>query len=134
MSESNPPTRQAATLKELKAALPNSTPEFRENCIEQGMDLAEAQAAYIAHVDAAIKAKDAELKAQAAKPQPKTGTKPLGDSESEPVVSPREQLKAIADGFIAKGAPRNEAWARACRENPQLREQYVAEHNSKNGR
>lgn len=126
-------TPKAASLKELKTALPKSSAEFREQCLEENLTLEQAQASYIAQQDAAIddlQAKSRKVGVDAIRTTGVTAetlTKLAGEN-------PRQQLTQIAAGYVQSGMKRNEAFARATRENPELRQAMVVDHNLKHGR
>lgn len=126
------PTTKAASLKELKAALPKANAEFIVKAMEDGLTVAAAKDRYIEAMEAR-----AEQLAASGKP---TGVKPLatrtGTDTSADTGDAVSTLKAAADVF--RKAPynlnREQAWARACRENHEAREAYVELYNSAKSR
>ena len=132
---SQPAQPTAATLGELKSAIPGSDAAFREKCLEQGFTLPQAQAAWMNVLQEQLKAKDAELsatKAKAAMPGSdgvttgKTHAAPTGDAES--------QWKAAVDAKIAAGFGHDTAVSAVARENPELHQAYLKAYNERHGR
>lgn len=126
----------AATLGELKSAIPDSTAEFREKCIEQGFTLPQAQTAWMTVLRDQVKAKDAELtKAKAEKVAP--GTEGVAGTKGSPGASgdgPEAEWKAALDAKIAAGFKHNDAVSALAREKPELHKAYIAAYNERNGR
>ena len=138
---------KAATLKELKAAFPDSDPVFREGCLEEEMTLAAAKDAWSAKVTADLKAAETRAeKAEAAAKEAETkaaqsGTHPgvaadtvAGGGGSEDV--PTNAITAWNEAVNAKvdetRRPRHECARLVGIEQPSLRkayaEAYTAEH------
>lgn len=133
---SQPSAPTAATLGELKSAIPDSDAAFREKCIEQGFTLPQAQTAWMSVLREQVKAKDAELataKAKTAMPGTEgvaTGKKTGADVGADP----ESQWKAAVDAKIAGGLQHNAAVSAVARENPDLHRAYLVEYNARHGR
>lgn len=136
-----------ATLKELKAALPESTAEFREKCLEGSMTVAQATAAWAAHLSEELKATKtqlAEMKAkQAAEgdepPLKKPGVKALqqaskktsDEDEGEASGDPIAEWKKRHAAKVSAGKSREQATAELRQEDPELHRSYVQEFNAR---
>jgi len=70
------PAPHAASLRELKAAFPESNAEWREACLESGATLDQAKDRWIAQVSAAAAVKDAEI--ARLRKVPASGVDPIG--------------------------------------------------------
>jgi len=128
---------QPATFTELKAAMPTSTAEFRESCVERSLTLVAAQAEFskiqqatIAEQAAKLKAVEEEL-AGAKLAGPGSGIKPLGSGVH--AADDGGTGGDDADAFIhdcrvrmAGGTKRHDAVATAVRLNRSAHQAYVA--------
>lgn len=146
-------TMEKITLAELKTNFPNSTAEWRETQLEAGATLADAQAAYIKHLekqsadnaarltkerDEALAAKkDAEEQAAAAakgggnslgqeplKIQRQAGGSTSESSELDPVEQFNAEVARVA-GANATLEKRSQAIQYVARKNPKLHLQYL---------
>lgn len=133
MSEpTTPPTApdtapKAASLQELKAALPNSTSEFREMCLEGGFTVAQATIAFGREAK-----QKADAEAAAALAAPKAGAKAVqeGGKAKNPAAdgTPVEAFGALVAQKMQAypSLDRRKAIAMAARENPEAHQAYVA--------
>lgn len=135
----------AATLAEIKSALPDASAEFLVASLEQSATLAQAKDAWLVK----LRANNATLKAQAAEQQAELedlkskgaapGLEPLsGKSSADGSADGDKQGSAIErfnERVTAKvkshGLPRHEAWMAVCSEDPELRMELVADHNAR---
>lgn len=120
---------QAASLKELKAKLPNSTAEFREQCIEKGMSIEQAALALVG--EQANQLEDAREKAK------KIGVPAIVTRGAAIVgnqTAKRTLMTRASEIQKEERCTREDAWKKACAENPELRRDMVVAHNLKNGR
>lgn len=128
-----PEQPKAATVKELKAALPNATAEFIMAQAEKDATLAEAKDAYLADVEAQNKALATDLAAAKATPPAAPGLDPVSAlaNGSKPTAegTATEQWDALIAAQMATGKTRQKAFAFVSRQNPDLRAAYVAEYN-----
>lgn len=138
----------AATLPELKAALPNSTPAFREAQLEAGATLDQAKQCWeIAQRDSEIAQLKADLeKSKSAKADTATavvtaaakrpGVAGVGteSTTTEQSSDPIEQWNELVNQSLRAGLPRHKAVALVARQNPELRQSYVAAVNAQAGR
>lgn len=117
---------QPATIKELKAACPKADAEFREQCLEDGLTLAEAKDRYTQMLEEKI---DAKAAAPAA-PDKRSGVEPVG-TRATSAASPsgaKAEFEALVSTYVQGGMKRHEAHKRVCQEQPELRERMVREH------
>lgn len=136
-----PPAPRAATIAELKAAIPTSTAEFREQCLESGLTAEQATkmwAGQQAATEAAKKAeKDRADRAEAEAAKAKNGAEPLamtGDAKPGSGTTGGGSAKAEWDEKIAqtmanRKMERHEATQVVARENPDLRAKMLDEVN-----
>jgi len=135
---------KAATIQELKAEFPDSTAEWRERCMEQGLTLAQATKAWAIHQTEALKAAEAKAKAaeeaaakaqadaEAAKArpgQPALKDRTAGSAAEEAGGSYAERYDAAVQAKIAQGLKPHQAALAVNREQPELRKAYEAEVN-----
>lgn len=142
---------QPVDIDALQAALPGSTPEFQILCLKQGYTLPQAKDAWMeemsnertanaeavkakaSETEKILKAKDTEienLKAAAGKP----GLDAVSDASSsgdDEGGSASERLDALVEEQIKLGKSSHEAYAKVMTDNPDLRDDFVAEHNEK---
>ena len=140
---------QPLDIAAIQAEFPDSTPEFQILCLKKRHNLAQAQDAWqdvqlraLRADAAAIKAKAAanakliearndeieELEAAAGKPglEAVSDRTSGGDGEGG---SARERVDALVAAKIKLGKPAPEAYAMVMEDNPDLRDEFVAEHN-----
>jgi signal peptide peptidase SppA len=123
---------KAATLRELKSALPGAEAEFLVGQLESGATLEEAKDAWI--VEQGDRLAKAEQQAKDAEAKLANGVEPIGDRKT----SKREQRDTSAqDEWLIKvrkkreaGHPAHKAASLVNRENPGLREAMLAEVNA----
>ena len=118
---------KAATLQELKAALPKAGSDFLLASIEKGETLAQAQARYIAEADSRIEQLQANTKPSGTKPLATPGKPASADGAGDPVAA----FKSIVDGHIASGMTRAKAFSKAVHENPEAHKAYIESYNLK---
>jgi signal peptide peptidase SppA len=120
----------AASLKELKTALPKASADFLVKAQEDGLTVSAAKDRYMAEQDAAID----DLRAK----QKTVGTKPIGGGAKGGTEAtagdPITDFKAIVDGHISAGMKREKAWSKAVHENKELHAAYVTAYNEQHGR
>lgn len=118
---------EQASIRDLKAAIPDSTAEFREECIEKGYTLAQAKDAHMDTLRAQLQNRDEQLKTSS----PSRGVKRLRSASPKASTSgsPAEQVAELRDRHIANGLSRSEAHKRVMREHPELRAAYVQAAN-----
>ena len=124
----------AATLSELKSAIPDSDAVFREKCLEQGYSLPQAQTAWMGVLRDQVKAKDAELatvKAKAAMPGSDGVTTGKVSTVGGSAIDQWD--KAVAEKTAA-GVSKQRALSMVAKENPDLHARYVSEWNTARGR
>jgi len=154
MSESQP---VAATLQEIKAAFPKAKAEFVVKCLEKSLPMASVASAAVEEMmseNAALWAELDTMKAAAAKAElPKE--EPDGDEAEVKAKACDEEMPAKASGVkaiakaktgspsaktrwsdliqakVAAGTPRATAILNVDKENPGLRQQYLAEVNAR---
>ena len=130
MSRTND-TKTPATIGQLKEAFPRASADFYVKQIEASATIEQAQSAFIEAQQDEI----AGLKAKA-----KAGGIPVGSLPAGRVASghcggdAEGHLKDLVAEKVAAGMPQHKAFAAVCRENPDLREDYVLEHNAARGR
>lgn len=126
-------TVRAATVQEIRAACPDATPEFVLEQLEAQATLDQVRSAYTAALSERLKAAESalsELRAQG-NGQSSAGVPPVHASTGEfagdddPVALWKSALKAK----LAEGMSRAQAVRAVDRENPGLREAYVAALN-----
>lgn len=137
-------TAQAATVQELKAAFPDATSDFREKCLEDGLTMAAAKDRYLDQLRAEKESRDAELEAankELAELKKDRGGKLPGASAVPEGKSPddedaaagytdaKAEVQARKQKLIAGGMSPEAAHAKVMRDDPDLRDAYVAEHN-----
>lgn len=120
----------AATLAQLKSAMPKSTAEFREGCLEDGLTLEAAMKLHSEQTHLALEDAQAKAKKVGVPAVLPTGKLPAGAAST----TAKKLLNARTSELVAEGKQRNEAWAQACRENPEARRDLVVAHNLKHGR
>ncbi len=135
---------KAATIQELKAEFPDSTAEWRERCMEQGLTVAQATKAWAIHQTEALKAAEAKAKAaeeaaakaqadaEAAKArpgQPALKDRTAGAAAEEAGGSYAERYDAAVQAKVAQGLKPHQAALAVNREQPELRKAYEAEVN-----
>jgi len=117
-----------ASVAELKAQIPDSNAEFREQCIERGYTLTQAKDHWTDHLRAQLESRTAERDAM-----PKSRSvgvmRLTSRSASKSASSPAELIAKLRADKIAAGVPRHKAHAQVMRENPDLRDAYVAAKN-----
>lgn len=107
---------KAATVKQLKAALPNATAEFRETCLEKGLSLTASLKAYVAEVDKRQPAR------KSVQPLPtRFGSAAAG--------TPKSAFEARVDALIAKGQSRSAATRAVVASHPALHAEFLAAVN-----
>lgn len=118
----------AASMKQLREAFPKSTAEWRERCVDAGLTVQQAKAMY------------SEATAEAPAPRAPGNQRPIRAGAAPAAKSvtgsaSKDQMQGIANKLREenKGLSREDAWKRACRENPDLRAQMVAEENEQFG-
>jgi protease-4 len=118
----------AASIGELEAAFPKSTADWKLKCLKAGLSVAQAKAMYT------------EATAEAPAPRAPGNHRPIraGAAAAPKSVTgstTKDQMQGIANKLREenKGLSREQAWARACRENPELRAKMVAEINEQYG-
>lgn len=132
----------AATLSELKAKFPASTAEWREQCLEHGLTLSQCTEQWIKQLEeqnaraakalAESQAKAAELEKQVEVAKV-AGNEPLATGKAGAVdgADIHAQIKALVDEKMAETRkPRHDCQAMVMRENPELREAFVAASNA----
>lgn len=139
-------TPQAASYADLKAALPDAGADFIVAQMDAQATLAQAQGAYVKHLqakaaeaDAARVAAEAEAaKAKAEAEELKRAPKAVGvdaplaqAGESTEGVNASEEFEAKVSALVTAGKPRNEAIKTVGTKHPDLRAAWVAEHNQK---
>jgi signal peptide peptidase SppA len=124
----------AATVSELKAALPDSSAEFREGCQERKLTLAQAKDEWLGE----LRKQNEELRAKAAKP----GSPAVGVTQSEKTSGG----ESSADGAIGEWnaevgevmdrqkCSRSRAIGTVQRARPDLHAAYLEEYNRNHGR
>ena len=133
-----PPAIQAASLKDLKAKFPKSTADWRESCQEAGMTLAQASEKWAEHLSAENTRLADELAQAKASAKP-VGGKPLATTKDRAAgvdatasADPKAELNRIASEYVAQGMSRERAWARACKENDEVRKAWCLSHTDAN--
>lgn len=140
MSEKTP-----ATLAEIKQACPGASAEFVLEQIERGASVEQAKDDWIAHQalqleqaekDKAKAEAEAKERAAAAERIRTSGVDPIPAEDADGKksaggASAADEYRAAIKEHVANGMKRHEAVARVCREQPELQEAYVAEHNAK---
>jgi signal peptide peptidase SppA len=130
---------QAATMKDLKAKFPKSTADWREQCHGDSLTLVQAGERWMEHLSSEnVRLADEVAQAKAAGKQ--IGTPPLNmknDKEAgksaEASADPRTQIMAIAAEFQKGGLSREKSFAKACKENPEIHQAWLAAHTEQHG-
>lgn len=147
--ELNEGSMSAASLSELKQAIPKASAEFLVDALSKELSIESAKEAWYQKVESdnasLIEKSDAEkqslaeqldtlrqenetLKSAAAK---RPGVTQGVSSGSESTASAVDQInQMVADRMKTTGETRGAAWSKVCRSNPELRQQMVAEANS----
>lgn len=124
----------AATLGELKSAIPDSDAVFREKCLEQGYTLPQAQTAWMGVLREQVKAKDAELATAKSKTvMPGSDGVTTGKMKIVGGSATEQWDRAVAEKTTA-GVSKQRALSMVAKENPDLRARYVSEWNTARGR
>jgi signal peptide peptidase SppA len=140
MSEANDPTTPAAplaaSLAELKSALPDASSDFLLKQLEEKATLSTALTNYAAELAAENKKlKDAAAEAEKAKPKAKTGNQPLADVDDQDVDRGGQSAKEVYDetfnAYLDKGKTRAEATQLMNSRHRELRVAMVTEVNAK---
>lgn len=117
---------KAASLQELKAALPKSTAEFREKCLEKNLSIQQSQAAFIDEQQLQIEDMAAKAKIHGV-----AAVKGRTGDPADAAIDGKATIQARADQLQqTRKLPRAQAWAQACRENPEARKAMVEAHNA----
>ncbi len=126
-----------AALKDLKAKFPKSTADWREKCQEDGLTLEQASERWTEYLAAENTRLQEEL-AQAKSKVP--GTKPLATVKEREAGhdaggsgDPKAALTAIAVEYQKAGMTREKAFSRACKENQELHQAWLASHTAAHG-
>ena len=128
------PAPKAATLKELKAAIPDATAEFREECVEKDLTLAQAKDAWMDHLRAQNENLRSEVEnGKAAAPSAKgpAGSgmgkgKPAAEQAGDPIAAWNEAIKTHTDAGKAKA----DAIRAVVASDPDLHQSYLAAVNA----
>lgn len=145
MSEATTEAPKAATLQELKAALPDASNDFVVAQLEANATLAVATKAFLAQQSAELKAtqqklaeaEKAKTEAAAAQPTKPAGQKTLGAgaaATTEAAGDPVSEWKQELATKIKAGVPRAQAVSQLNAERPELRAAYVAAVNAQSKR
>ena len=146
------PPMAAASLKELKTALPKSDAAFRESCLEADMSIEQAKDKWLSKVEADLEASQAQTaqakadadaqavaaaeaeKAKATKPgvQPLTSSKhgSGGAGADTDAGSATDRWNAAIADQVKLGKSKPQAVAAVARQDPDLRQAYVDEYNA----
>lgn len=139
-----------ATISDLKSAFP-SDPAFALDAAERGLELVEAKAEYADKLTAQLEAREREMQArldklnadleakqqEIAEAQERSraprGVKPAAEVvvSSAPAMSAAEEVRDRVNALMARGADRHKAHAQVMRQDADLRERYVAEHQNR---
>lgn len=134
-----PEAPKAATIQELKAACPGASAEFLMAQLESTATVEAAGKAWMLELTNTIAAKDAELvKAKAAPPAAPPAPTAIGVDPlpvTKPTATAGDDITNTWEDLVlaemkATNSPRNVAFNKVCRKNPELREQMVAAHNA----
>lgn len=118
------PEEEAATLKQLKAAFPDTDAAFRERCMEAGMSISQAKDAYIA--DLLAKLNGGKKPAAATR-----GIRPMtGGVAPARGSNPKDEFEARVAAAVARGMTNVNARRAVVAANPKLLEAYVDYINS----
>lgn len=137
--KTEPPAPKAATIGELKSALPDSDAPFQVKCLEQGWTLTQAKDRWmdLLRLNNEVLAKDKELaEARADKP----GVAPLGTgvdkkgAAAEETGDPIERWKAAVAAKMCPGVMKSQAVREVVHEDPDLHDAYVKAYNEQYGR
>jgi hypothetical protein len=124
---------QAASLAELRAALPQADADFLLAQLEAGATVAQAQAnhAYMAKLTAKHQAAQAAMPAKPSKPGV-TATVPAGqaDESQEDETDPVQAFNAAVEQLTAKGMERSVAVDTVRKRNPDLAHSYLLAINA----
>ena len=130
------PAPKAATLPELKAAMPRASAEFLVQCLEDGLTLDAARKRWGEKLEGELAAKDkeiAELKAKAEK-KPVEPLASEGSAKSEKSDDPiAEWDRLVAEALDKQTGTKNKANAIAAvaKKNPELHRAYVEAYNAR---
>jgi signal peptide peptidase SppA len=130
VSAAAPAVATAGSLKDLKAALPKASADFLVKAMDDGLTVAQAKDRYLD----ALAAENEDLRA---KSKPVGVAHIGGGSTPAPAAAdgePESAFKAIVDGHIKAGMPREKAWSKAARENKEAHASYLSAYNARNGR
>lgn len=131
-----PPAPRAATLAELKTALPDTNADFREQCLEKAWTLAQAKDARMAQLQAENASQAQELeKVRTQTTISKPGVDPLetGESASGKEFEGGDAVATFDQRVrerMSSGVSRKPAIAAVARQDPVLHEAYLQEVNS----
>lgn len=146
--QEKPPAPTAASIQELKQEFPDSTAEWRESCVEQGLTMTQATKAWARHQSEALKQTQKELAAlQAAQAQAQADAEAAGKKPGQPALkdgggqsgqaedgSATERFNAAVEAKMAAGLPKPRAISAVVKEQPDLHRAYLREHNQRFGR
>jgi len=117
------PEEEAATIKQLKAAIPDSDPAFRERCLDAGLTLSAAKDAWMG-----------ELRSKLASASKGRGVAPLKSSAGVGRMNSgnvRDQFEALVrETMQARGMTKLKATAHVVRNHKALHEAYIEFVNS----
>lgn len=130
----------AATVAELKAAFPDATAEFREQCLEREMTIEQAKSHYIDHLRAANEAKAGtieELQAKADAPNKGKGGEPVTAGGSPPAATDADPIaawEAHLAKFTTGGRSKMSAMSLAVKADGDLHKAYLTAYNEQSRR
>ena len=123
----------AATLAELKAALPGADPAFVLEQLEAEATVEQALGNFVAHQQLQLEAQSEQLaKAEKKAEKPQGGIDDLNVEASDdvPSVDAREEWNEKLEALVAKGMSRQQATSKLSKSHPQLRESLLAQANA----
>lgn len=125
--------RIAASLAELKEACPGASNTFLAGQLQSAADVTSAQRAYMELLSLELQARDGTLSALKAERASLQAELVALSSTSTSTSNAANEVWSLVDKLVARGMSRREAHAKVMRDNPQLRQAFVAEMNSNTG-
>lgn len=129
----------AASLSELKSALVGASSDFILGVLERGATLQDAQESWILELSekATRQAEETKRMQDAAAKKHSTGVDPLGEEEGARTAdcngSAADEWNEKLEQKVKRGMSRQKASSQVNRENPGLRQQFIAEYNEAHG-
>jgi len=123
------PPRVAATLQQLREAMPGATAEQLLSCVERSLTLDEARSEHTQRLAATVEKQRGEIEAAKAKSVPTTPPLADGDAPDAAADTDGNPFVAEVDRQIAAGKSRTAAVLSAAKKYPEAHRAFVHSHN-----